>query len=108
MNYSSTTVHQGIRSLWQYEMWKTERKITNHQLYKWENQKFRLNLNCNLCTQKDTMQNIESDCNFLYTSLFNKHVIGCQLTVVDSFLFFCPFIKHNNNSGEKTCSGFQC
>ena len=50
MNYSSTTVHQGIRSLWQYELWKIERKITNHQLYKWENQKFRLNLNFNLCT----------------------------------------------------------
>lgn len=42
-----------------------------------------------------------------YTPHYLINVIGCQLTVVDSFLFFCPFIKHNiNNSGEKACSGF--
>lgn len=29
-------------------------------------------------------------CQLLYTSLFDKHVIGCQLTVVDSSCFSVP------------------
>ena len=33
MNYSLTAIHQGIRSSWQYELWKIERKVTNHQLF---------------------------------------------------------------------------
>lgn len=34
MNYSLTTIHQGIRSLWQQELWKIEREITQCQLFK--------------------------------------------------------------------------
>lgn len=34
MNYSLTTIHQGIRSLWQQELGKIEREITHHRLFK--------------------------------------------------------------------------
>lgn len=41
------------------------------------------------------MQTIERACKLL-TSLSDKLTIGYQLTIVERFLSFCPFIKHND------------
>lgn len=35
MNYSLTAIHQGIRSLWQYELWKIKRKVTITNFLEW-------------------------------------------------------------------------
>lgn len=35
MDYSLTTIHQGAGSLWKHELWKIERKIIKHKLFKW-------------------------------------------------------------------------